>query len=62
MQLFLDESDEHVNGDRDPDLSLDGIVAGAKEVFDSQAGLQVAEGNVPYRAKRSRMTKTNLVT
>ena len=36
LQTFLDDGDEHVNGDSDPDLCLDGVLGGAEEHIDPQ--------------------------
>ena len=35
-ETFLDDGDERVNSDGDPDLSLHGILGGAEERFDAQ--------------------------
>ena len=47
--------------DREPEAVMRALHVGVQEKFDSQAGLHVAEGKVPYRGKRFRMTKANLV-
>lgn len=35
-EFFLDNGHQHVDADRNPDLGLDGIVAGAEKGFDAQ--------------------------
>lgn len=39
--------------DREPEAVMRALHVGAQGLTDSQANLQVAEGKVPYRAKRS---------
>jgi len=43
MQPFLDDGHQHIDADRNPDLRLHGILAGAVERFDSQVLLDPLE-------------------
>ena len=36
VELFFDDGDEQVDGDGDPDLSFDGVLAGPVESLDAQ--------------------------
>lgn len=36
MQTFLDDGNQHVSADRDPDLRLHGVFAGAQKCLDAQ--------------------------
>ena len=51
MQTLLDDGNENVNRDRDPDLSLDGILRGAVESFDPKMLFDPTEKdfNLPAR-------------
>lgn len=43
--------------DREPEAVMRALYVGVQGVFDSQVGLQVAEGDVSYRGKRQRVPK-----
>ena len=43
VQALFDDGDEHVDGDRDPDLGFDGIFRGAEKSLDAQVLLDPFE-------------------
>ena len=43
FEAFLDDGDQHIDRDGDPDLGFDGVLAGAEEAFDAQVLLDPLE-------------------
>jgi hypothetical protein len=43
LEFFLDDCDQNVNADGNPDLSLHSVLAGAKKCFDSKVLLDPLE-------------------
>ena len=43
VETFLDDGDQDVDGDSDPDLRLDGVLGGAEEALDAQVLLDPFE-------------------
>ena len=50
FELLLDDGHEHVDGDGDPDLSLDGILGSAEEGLDAKVLLDPFEEQFYTRA------------
>jgi|JI6StandDraft_1071083.scaffolds.fasta_scaffold41527_2 hypothetical protein len=52
MQAFLRNGDQQVGGNSNPDLRLDGVLAGAKERLDAQVLLDPFEEQFPSQRWR----------